>query len=301
MTLAIKTTVGDLIAMTQMHLYGTSKDQLNLLNGAVNASVTSIPLVDSITGAAQSSIIAIDDELMYVRAVDTSNTALTVIRGFRGSTAASHSDQALVEIAPLYPRPILRALLREEIASWPTSLFRVIPVTLSLTSSARGYNLTGTTSSFYFVVGIDLSPDTTDSSVHSWGEPPTYKILRNVPTTEFASGSAIVFDRSWNARSAVVNVAAPFDLSTFDDSTTLATLGLGESMADIAAYGVAWRLLATREIRRTSNESMAQPADFESVPAMFRSQAASAMKKLRDDLISEEEARLRAVYPVRVV
>lgn len=70
-----------------LHLETKKTDKLN---GAINASVTTITL-DSTSGIAVGDILKIDDEYLTVVTV-ASATSLTVQRGTNGSTAASHSD-----------------------------------------------------------------------------------------------------------------------------------------------------------------------------------------------------------------
>jgi hypothetical protein len=64
----------------------------NTLNGAINNSVTSIPLNGAIPSAPAGAYVVIcGTELMYVTAGGTTST-LTVTRGYNGTTAASHSS-----------------------------------------------------------------------------------------------------------------------------------------------------------------------------------------------------------------
>ena len=64
------------------------------LNGAIDSSVTSL-VVDTASGSPSANFrIRIDDELMLV--TNKSGTTFTVTRGVEGSTAAAHSDNAVV-------------------------------------------------------------------------------------------------------------------------------------------------------------------------------------------------------------
>jgi hypothetical protein len=65
------------------------------LNGAINSSVTSITLTSGTLFPAKQFRLLIDSEIMYCT-VRSSNT-LTVIRGSEGTTAASHSNLAVVK------------------------------------------------------------------------------------------------------------------------------------------------------------------------------------------------------------
>jgi hypothetical protein len=66
-----------------------------LLNGAINNSVTTITL-DSASGILLNDVIRIDSEQMLV--TGTGATSITVQRGYNSTSAASHSDNALVYV-----------------------------------------------------------------------------------------------------------------------------------------------------------------------------------------------------------
>lgn len=73
-------------------------DMVGQLNGAINASVTSITVDDSvfteIKQARRLRALRIDDEFLICTAA--SGTTLTVTRGAFGSTAATHADDSKV-------------------------------------------------------------------------------------------------------------------------------------------------------------------------------------------------------------
>lgn len=73
-------------------------DMVGQLNGAINASVTSITVDDSvfteIKQARRLRALRIDDEFLICTAA--SGTTLTVTRGAFGSTAATHTDDSKV-------------------------------------------------------------------------------------------------------------------------------------------------------------------------------------------------------------
>lgn len=294
-------TVADLIARTQRHLYGMHKDELNLLQVALDASETTVQLIDQVTGLGGGTIICIDDELMYVREVQTPARTMSVLRGFRGSTATTHDAMAIVEVAPRFPKPYIRDMLQEEIASWPENVFRVASVPVSLAASSRGYDLTDVPTTHFGVVGFHLSPAASDTS-RGWSRgPSSWRIERGLPTSEFPSGSALILDSGYAGRTVYLDVALPFDVSDFDDNVTTASMGLEDSMLDIPPMGVAWRVLAARETKRSFTEAQGEPLDAEAVPPMYQMQTAERFKRMRDGRLGEEAMRLRGRYPLRTL
>lgn len=73
------------------------------LNGALTDSTTTVNLAVAISNdyVGEKSYLEIDNEIMFVTEVVTT-TQLTVMRGYQGSTAAAHSDAAVVKIHPYW-------------------------------------------------------------------------------------------------------------------------------------------------------------------------------------------------------
>jgi len=66
------------------------------LNGAVSSTTDTQITVDNAEYFALHDVILVDSELMLVVSSDADNNYLQVVRGFAGSTAATHSDNAVV-------------------------------------------------------------------------------------------------------------------------------------------------------------------------------------------------------------
>ena len=84
------------------------------LNGALNASVTSVVCDDALEVGWT---ILVDSEQMYVQSRDTVGTTGTVVRGYNGTTAASHLDNAAVSIYA-YPPAIVQAATLHAARIW---------------------------------------------------------------------------------------------------------------------------------------------------------------------------------------
>lgn len=82
------------------------KDSGTTLNGAINASVTTVTVNDG-TKFQVGQTLRINSEQMFVEAISTND--LTVVRGVNNSTAASHSDSDAVSIYQ-YPEHVVSAV-----------------------------------------------------------------------------------------------------------------------------------------------------------------------------------------------
>lgn len=293
------TTVATLIEETFQHLYGGYRQTLNVLNGAVNASVTTWTFEDTPDAIAAGSFLACDDELVYVRTVDrTAKTAL-VFRGQRGSTPASHADDAVVDVNPRFPRFRVKEALRADIRSWPSNVFKVTGLNLDTSSGVAGYDLTGAPTLWYSVLEVQLGDWPTADTLRT--ARPFFRVNRNADTSIFASGTSIELDiAATTARDLRVLLSAPFTVTTWDDTTDLESdVGLPASMLDIPPLGAAWRLMTSRDIKRSFGEGQGEPRRAEEIPPGFAGSVATFLKRTRDARLSEEAARLQAAYPLR--
>lgn len=296
-------TVAQLIDRTRRYLGGSGKGTVNRLNGAITDAVETLTLEFATTGVARGSILSIDSEEMHVWDVNSSTRVVTVERGFNGTTAAAHSDAVLVEVDARFSRPAISQALLDEVRSWPADLFTVTTISLGGSTVTRAYDLAGTSNTDVLaILDVLVEPDDTDP----WGADSTwrsvgYRAQRNMPTADFASGTAVFLDEVLDTSRAVrVVYAKPFVTSTWTDATDVeTTVGLSPSMLDIPVYGASWRLVSGQEVERSNMGRQGEPRSADEVPPGTAVTTAGALKRLRDQRVAEEAARLMSYYPVR--
>lgn len=295
------TTLANLIQESKRYLLPTTQEAINTLSGSHNASTTTITFSQDITNHLSSgSYIAVDLEVMYVWSVTTSSKTATVQRGMQGSIAATHADAALVTFNPRFPDFSIAQAINADLddLSSPTNGLYQVPATITLTYQPQinGYNLTGI-SDFLNILSVRYD---IPGPWKTWPELRHYKIIRNMATADFASGTAIVMeDQAYPGRSVRVTYSAPFTHFTAltDDITTVA--GLPASCADIPPLGAAARLAAVRETQRNQFESQSDPRRATEVPPNAQLAGATALQRLRMSRIKAEAARLNNNYPTR--
>lgn len=296
------TTVDDLINETRRHLQGSARGLLNKLNGSIADGDPILTATYTLNGATPGSYIAIDDEIMYIWTTNGTTGITAMERGMLGSAAAPHSSGALIEIQPRFPRFFITRALQEEIRSWPnTKLFAVGTIDIPASPNQLAYDLTSIASSFYDVIDVALSPQSSDLTL-DWISQRRWYVKRNFPTTSFASGIGIVFDSGVGLTGQTYRVvySKPFDLSAWSGATDIAnTIGIPVSAMDIPAIGAAARLLGTRDILRSDTSAQGQTRNSQEVPPMFMTQAAAALMKLRNERLNEEAIKLFSQYPIK--
>ena len=88
---------------------------LNRLDVNISNSVETIQVEFETGPIVPGSIIEIGTELMYVTNV-TSKDNIGVMRGYGGSTAASHTDGDVLRVSPQYPAHMILDALNDDLA-----------------------------------------------------------------------------------------------------------------------------------------------------------------------------------------
>jgi hypothetical protein len=106
-------TVGDLVQDVRRELLGMTRPEYNELGADISAIDTTATVTVDPASVSVGSMIAIDDEILYVWAI--TGTSLTLRRGMLGTDAAAHVTGTLIEVNPRFPNIVIRDALRKEI------------------------------------------------------------------------------------------------------------------------------------------------------------------------------------------
>ena len=287
-------TLSELIQETRRNLYSGAMEQMNRLNGAIDASQTNIPLKYDLGGIQRGSVIAID--LEEIQVWETSGTTITVAqRGVNGSVPAIHSDLQTVYVQPKFSDYSIFKAINEDLndlSSPMNGLFRVITATLTYNAAVEGYDITGSTN-ILGILEIDydtVGPNRSMPLITSWA------LRRHAPTGVFPSGNAIIlYEGGFPGQSLRVRYKAPFgQFTALADTHT--TVGLPDTAVDLPPLGAAMRLVGPRDVKRTFTEHQGETRRPDEVPPGSATQAMRALMMLRTQRVTAEEARLLAMY-----
>ena len=229
----------------------------------------------------------------------------------KGTTAATHSNGTLVHVNPFFTRYQVRNTLQDEIRSWGPQVYQVKTADIAATDYVNGYDL-GALNPGFGVIDVQRSPDTLFDSTPNDETWPSVKwrVVRSANLTAFPSGQALIITDPtpvFDSPTFHVVFAAPFDVDSpqspntvpFQDSDSLATMGIDNSDIDIAPYGAAWRLASGREIGRMLTERMGATADLQNFPPGYMVKTAEEFKVLRDSRLRDAQERLRSEFPIK--
>lgn len=288
-------TAGALITRASRQLLSGTVEERNKLATTVTSADTSIVLSYDLGGFREGSVIEIDSELMYVWTALSATKTLEVQRGYDGTTAAAHTAGAVAVVNPRFPRQQMLDALNadlDDLSSTVNGLFRVVAQDISYNGSDRQINLTSA-SGVIDLLDVRLRYLADDYPVIR-----KVRLQRNLPTADFASGIAIVFDEAVMAGTLRVVTKREFTRVTAEanDMQTIAFLPV--SCEDIIEMGVILRMMNGREIKRNFIESQGDTRRSEEVPPGSTRDSLTNIQRLRRERIVAEAARLKQQYPL---
>jgi hypothetical protein len=290
------TTAGNLIDRVVQPLLAGTVEERNKIAASINTSETSLVLTYALGSLREHTVFEIDSELFYIWESNVTNKTLTVERGYGGTTAASHSAGATITVNPKFPRNQILTALNSELADYSSpmnGLFQMKTVDISYNGSDRMINLAGITDL------IDLYEVRLRYLADDYPVIRNVRLMRDMPTTDFASGLVLAFDDDVRSGSLRVVYKAPYTAFS-SESSTVTSAGAGTEIEDLLVLGAQIRILASREVKRNFIESQGDTRRSDEVPAGAMANSVTNLLRLRRDRIQAEAARLARLYPLRI-
>lgn len=290
-------TFSELIDATSLYLYGytTLQDQATSTAGSVSATDLTIPVAD--TTAISRGIIEIDTELMWVDSVNPTNNTVTIApygRGYRGSTATTHSAGSRIASSPLFPRMLVGRAINEAIHAVYPDLFAIGETNLTYSPAVNTYALPAGALQVMQVMWQTVGPSKEWMPVRRW------RIDKHAATSVFTSGASLsIYDSITPGRTIkVVYTKAPSLLVNPSDDFATVT-GLQSSAEDVIRLGASYRLVPFFDSPHLSG--MSAEADFAANlrPVGGASTLSKYMLQMYQVRLAEEARRLQDIFPVR--
>ena len=264
------------------------------LEGGINDSVTSLSYEAGLFSSEEENLlgngalIEIDQELMLVTAANTSTRTLTVSRGYAGTTAAAHSDEANLYINPTFPRKSVFDAVADNISRLYPSLYNI--TTTNVTSNST-----------YAEV-----PATTVSIVNSWvqnadGDQYTsagIELLTNFPPS--STNTAVQFSNTSNGKTVYLVVKRKFGRPTAETDDLSTACFLEDSYHQIVMIGAVADIMGATDVDASTQEFITEKLAAENYPIGSGERLRNALLRLRSLLIDEARGDLRSLYPQAV-
>jgi hypothetical protein len=245
-------------------------------------------------------VVEIDEELLWIDSYDRVSNTATVApygRGYNGTTAAVHTVNSRVTVAPTFPKAVVKKAINDTIDAVFPQLFAVAVHVFNFNSAKTTYSLPAEAETILYVSWQPTGSTEEWLPLRNWRQDP----LAN--TTAFASGNSIsVYDNVQPGRKVqVYYTKKPTTLSASAGSAVFETVtGLPSSCKDVILYGASYRLSSFIDPGRL-NYSSAE-ADNADTKIQYGSGASTArfMLGLYQQRLNEEAGKLRDVYPTRI-
>lgn len=280
------TTFRQLVDQVHSMLHSSTglQEQIAALTTGINASDVTVAL--SNTSGFSKGITEIDDELIYASSVDA--TALTLPafgRGFRGTTAATHSSGAMVTYDPTFPRFDIKQAINQVLEAVYPTLYQIKSTTFTFSGPQAAYPLPTDCDGVVKVIWEAVGPS------KYWPTVATWDFETN---SEVANGNAIsIGEYVMPGRTVKVLYKAKFTQFAAD-ADTFATVGFPESGIDVLLYGAASKLirfLAPARLQLGSVENLSR-SGVGIVTASDAGTVANQLYAMYQQRLQEERRRL---------
>lgn len=288
------TTTAIVIDRSLRQLLSGTVEARNKLTTTLTSVGTSVVVTYPLEGLRSGQICEIDSELMYIWSADPATKTLEVERGFNNSTAAAHTAGAVITVNPRFPRAQVLEAINDELSDLTSpmhGLFQVKTLNLDYNGSDPMVNLTAVTNI------IDLLTVSVRYQTDDYPIARKIRLIRDMPTDDFASGFALRFDQSvFPGRLRIVYKAA-YTATAAEATDINSTCGVQDTVTDIVILGTQIRLMSPREIKRNFTESQGDTRRAEEVTIGAVGNSTASLIRLRRDRIQAEAARLARAYP----
>jgi hypothetical protein len=294
------TTYANLVDEITLNLSGYTlrQDRTTHLTADVTSSGLSLSL-GSVTNIGKGTV-EIDDELIWLDTYDRISSVGNIApygRGYHGTTAAAHTANTKVTIAPTFPRATIKKAINDTIDAVFPNLFAIGVHTFTYNTVKTTYSLPAETETILYVSYKPTGP------TEEWLPVRNYRADAFANTSSFATAQSIsIYDRIESGRT--VQVYYTKKPTTLTDSASGAVFetvtGLPSSCKDVIVYGAAYRLASFVDPGRL-NYSSAE-ADNADTKIQYGSGASTArfLLALYQQRLNEETKKLRDVYPTRI-
>ena len=264
------------------------------LDGSITSSDTSLIYEDNLFSSEEENLldggalIEIDQELMLVTSSNTSTRTLTVARGYAGTTAAAHSDNANLYINPTFPRKSVFDAVADNIVRLYPSLYNV--TTTSVTSAST-----------YVEVPASTVEVLTSYVQNSSGELYTsagIELLRDFPPS--STNTAVQFYNTSTGKTVYLVVKRKFVRPTAETDDLATDCLIADEYQQIVMIGAVADMVGATDIDATTQEFITERLAAENYPVGSGERLRNALLRLRSLLIDEARGNLRSLYPAPV-
>lgn len=299
-------TYNDLVSRVKQQLLGYTRDQASIsyLTAPMGAADTTFVVDTDTVNQISRGLVEIDEEMLLVKSRDPATGIVTVMAGVNGrgvesTTAASHSENAIVTSDPRYPRTRVMEAINDTIKGVYPDLWVFGETEFPWIAARYEYPLPVEAENVYQVTSNTIGPSAVWFPNSSWRfNPKASTTPGQTKPTPTPTGKTLQVMRDFivpgrNVR--VVYTKQPEPLVNLSDDFT--DTGFPDRYIDMIVYGACWRLIPAYEAARLQQTAIEATERAELVPAGSASKASQYYYNLYQTRLDEERDRLFQLYP----
>jgi hypothetical protein len=289
--------------------YTFQQDRSTYLTSAVTTttSTSASPLILSLgaTDSVGKGIIEIDEELLWIDSYDRVANTATVSpygRGYLGSTAATHTADSKVTIAPTFPRYSVKRAINDTIRALGANIFSVKSTTFTFNAAVSTYAFANLNIKNILTVSWQtIGPTKEWQPIRRWdfdasANPEAFGYTSGTDQVQTITlGEAPISGRTVKIIYATDPVAFTTNAQDYATQT-----GLPESTRDVVVLGTAYRLLSFLDPARAAMVSPQADETDSKRPYGASQSATKQLYALYTQRLNEETKAQQQNYPPRV-
>jgi len=294
-------TLSEMIDEVKSNLIGYTlrQDRLTYLTNSGGVTTTSTQFNIGSADNLAKGIIEIDDELIWIdnfnKTSSSMNSAPGFGRGYMGTTAAPHAENAMVTLAPSFPRVSIKKAINDTINSYYPKLWAVSSTTFTFNASQTTYPLPDDAETILF-----MSWQTTGSS-QEWLPVNRWRADPMASAATFNTNNTVnIYENIQPGRTVQVwYTTEPNTLDANSDDYADVT-GLPASSYDVTILGACYKLLSFLDAGRINLSSAEADLNDTKNPYNSGASASRYIFALYQQRLQEEALKLADKFPIRL-
>jgi len=302
----VTTTLTDLINEVQLNLsgYTFNQDRATHLRSTVTTTVSSSasPTILDLgsTDNVGKGVIEIDEELMWIDSFDRISNTATISpwgRGYLGTTATTHAQDAKVTISPTFPRYVIKKAINDTIRAIGSSIFAAKVTTFTFNAAKTTYDFNDLDiQNILTIMWQSVGPSEEWIPVRRW----SWDSVADATAFGANAQTVTIGDYITPGRTVKIIYATDPEAFTTNAQDFSTQTGLPESCKDVIILGSAYRLLTYLDPARAAQVSPQADETDTKRPYGSSQSATKQLYALYTQRLNEETQRQQTLYPIRV-
>jgi hypothetical protein len=278
-----------------LHGYTENTESATWLVSSANSTTTTLSVYDaSVIGRGY---VQIDDEIVFVNTTDNVANTLTLApwgRAQRGTTAAAHSSNAKVTMAPLFPRNEIKNAINNTIDAMYPSIFALGTYDFDYVAAQYSYQIPAAVQNVLSVTYSTVGPS------KEWFPARAWQLDRVADSDAFATTKSLsIYSEIVPGQTVHVSYSKRPTLLVNDSDDYETVTGFPSYSEDVAIYGAAFRMISFLDPSRLGPQSAAADMLDGVRPTGSGQNAARFLYNIYTQRLNEVANNQRRQHPIR--